>query len=152
MSKSKWADPSGSVTIRRVSGCLRALCLSVLFPVVTFAQMQFVGRQDNKRTFFVPSSVAVDAAGNVFEGDVSTSNIYKLDQFGNQTVVAGAAGLFSIAIDSAGNLYYTAFGSALRPVCSSVSSVLSQKYVLQKRLALARISSAVLVHTKGFGR
>ena len=93
------------------SRLLGLLWLSAFVAASAFAQVQFVGRQDTKGTVFVPSSVALDAAGNVYVTDVGTGAIYKIDPFGNQTTVGGATGLWAVALDAAGNIYYTNFGN-----------------------------------------
>ena len=59
-----------------------------------------------------PWSLALDANNNLYVGDTAANQIYKFDAGGNQSTVV-SAGAFSLAFDSAGNLYFADAGGAV---------------------------------------
>jgi uncharacterized protein (TIGR03437 family) len=64
------------------------------------------GGAANKATLASPTSLAIDAAGNLYIGDVGSASIRKVTTDGNiRTVVTGVAPQ-SLAVDAAGNLYF----------------------------------------------
>jgi uncharacterized protein (TIGR03437 family) len=84
-----------------------------------------------------PHGVAVDSSGNVFVADSDSNRIYKVDTTGKITTVAGSGGLgfagdgsnavasqvngpWSVAVDSAGNIYFVdLYNARIRMVNSS---------------------------------
>jgi uncharacterized protein (TIGR03437 family) len=64
------------------------------------------GSAANKAALANPMSVAVDAAGNVFIGDIGNNNIRRVGTDGNIRTVATGVSPQSLAVDAAGNLYF----------------------------------------------
>ena len=61
-----------------------------------------------------PQSVAVDAAGNIYVGDIGTNSVYKI-QAGTITPVAIGAGFnqpYGVAVDAAGNVFVADYANA----------------------------------------
>jgi uncharacterized protein (TIGR03437 family) len=64
------------------------------------------GSAASKATLESPMSLAIDAAGNIYIGDVGSQSIRKVTTDGNiRTVVSGVAPQ-SLAVDAAGSLYF----------------------------------------------
>ncbi len=64
------------------------------------------GGAASKATLAFPSSLAIDAAGNLYIGDTGNNNIRKVDASGNITTVVSNVTPKGLGIDSAGNFYF----------------------------------------------
>lgn len=64
------------------------------------------GGPANRAQLGAPSSVAVDAAGNVYIGDSANNNIRKVTTDGNIRTILTGISVQSLTVDGAGNLYF----------------------------------------------
>jgi uncharacterized protein (TIGR03437 family) len=64
------------------------------------------GGAANKATLASPTALAVDAAGNIYIGDVGSNSIRKVTTDGNIRTVATNVDPQSLAVDAAGNIYF----------------------------------------------
>ena len=109
----KYAGPRlGAVVLTDSGG--NVLGLVYLNGVGTGPQVAFDSINDAQSavgTLDGPYGVAVDAAGNVFIGDVTDAVVYKVTPGGTQTTAAsGFSQPFGVAVDGAGNLYVADYG------------------------------------------
>jgi len=64
------------------------------------------GSAANKATLESPISLAIDAGGNIYIGDVGSQTIRKITTDGNIRTVSSGVAPQSLAVDAAGNLYF----------------------------------------------
>ena len=64
------------------------------------------GGAANKATLQSPTSLALDAAGNIYIGDVGSTSIRKVSTDGSIKTVASGVTAQSLTVDAAGNLYF----------------------------------------------
>jgi hypothetical protein len=130
-------DLSGNLYVADL-GNVRIRKITSLGVVTTFAGSGSVGSADatgTNATFFEPTGLAVDSAGNVYVGDADNHRIRKITPAGVVTTFAGSGSIGSangtgtnatfwypmaVAIDSVGNLYVTdVFNRLVRKITSA---------------------------------
>jgi uncharacterized protein (TIGR03437 family) len=93
----------GSSTVRKIAAS--GLTISTVAGTGTWGNSGDGGAA-TKANLAAPMALAMDAAGNLYIGDVANSTIRKVGTDGNIKTVASNVAPQSLAVDAAGNLYF----------------------------------------------
>ena len=92
----------GNSTIRKITSA------GIISTVVGTGAWGFTGDGGaaNKATLASPTALAIDAAGNIYIGDVGSNSIRKVTTDGNIRTIATNVAPQSLAVDTAGNVFF----------------------------------------------